>query len=569
MSGFAFGVPLESGPSFTAGSAPTLQQSLSNMQPQSLEMPSMLREFDDLYPTLDGYTHSDILTNLSDVAGAKKADTNGDDQLDAKKMEEVAEAGDGNLLDSLRRKYKASNTKLETMEWELKNFMPPLTEIQRNAFNDQITNLLQEFTTLQRELDELLDRVLLVPLQLALWKKLCSFAEFKITQIEIYKSEVQALWTNKYPPEGLGALLITSQPFPDVVKQKEKKRTKGHTNYQEDPIEVKLLSGARSGLVVSGKVQAELVWESQKDQDTKGSNFILNGTAAMKKQGVASFDDLRFSKGTGVKAVQVSFSCKAKAPSTVNMPGAKQEFILESNLTAPFIVMTNESQFSDSAFKVLEYSIFGSVNMSVSWLRFCNVLQMHYLTSTRQHLEKIIRPLTKADLAYIWKLKFQQAKEVSRDVYGEFWKWFGKLVHVLRHQKPVPELWEKGLIFGFISKDAASDILANHAVGTFLIRFSEQSAGQFAVAVVAKGKEVGTTLIKHMLVPPETKKLSDWVKTKDSLKTLVLCNFGFKVDNYPSMCKGVMAKDGAFGDFYTEKGQGNQIQGYDDLQDSE
>ena len=292
MSGFAFGVPLESGPSFTAGTAPTLQQSLNNMQPQSLEMPSMLREFDDLYPTLDGYTHNnEALSNLSDVL------SKGGDHLDAKKMEEGAEEGaDGSLLDTLRRSYKTSNTKLEKLEWELKNFMPPLTESQRTAFTEQCATLGQEFGKLQRDLDELLDRVLLVPLQLAPWRKVCRFAEFKVAQIEIYKREIKALWSNKYPSNGLGALLITSQPFPDVVKQKEKKRTKGHTNYQEDPIEVKLLSGARSGLVVSGKVQAELVWETQKDQDAKGSNFILNGAASMKKTGVASFEDLRFSK---------------------------------------------------------------------------------------------------------------------------------------------------------------------------------------------------------------------------------------------------------------------------------
>jgi hypothetical protein len=52
------------------------------------------------------------------------------------------------------------------------------------------------------------------------------------------------------------------------------------------------------------------------------------------------------------------------------------------------------------------------------------------------------------------------------------------------------------LIFGFISKEAAQDLLRGKAVGTFLIRFSEQSAGQFAVACVAKGKKAGETQIK-------------------------------------------------------------------------
>lgn len=73
----------------------------------------------------------------------------------------------------------------------------------------------------------------------------------------------------------------------------------------------------------------------------------------------------------------------------------------------------------------------------------------------------------------------------------------------------------QGLIFGFISKEAAQDLLRGRPVGTFLIRFSEQSAGQFAVACVAKvhrrfaflfvltrvkkGKKGGETVIKVCL----------------------------------------------------------------------
>ena len=71
------------------------------------------------------------------------------------------------------------------------------------------------------------------------------------------------------------------------------------------------------------------------------------------------------------------------------------------------------------------------------------MLQLHYLIATRQALNKIERPLTKTDLGYIWQLRFERAKDVSRDAVQEFWKWFGKVLHILRHQKPVPELWAK------------------------------------------------------------------------------------------------------------------------------
>ncbi len=363
--------------------------------------------------------------------------------------------------------------------------------------------------------------------------------------------------------------MVTSQQFPDVIKQKEKKRTKGHAGHQDEaPLEVRLLTGARSSLVmVSKHVTAELIWDNDKDQKSKGSSCILNGTAVMKKQGgVASFDELRFSKGTGVKTVRLQFSCTVKTPPSLDMPGAAgTEFILASNLTQPFIVMTNESQFGDSAGKLLELEAFAG-KKTVPWLRFANLLQLHYLIATRQSLSKIGRPLTKTDLAYIWQLKFNRASELSIAAVEEFWGWFGKLLHILRHQKPVPELWVKGFIFGFVSKESAVEMLRGHPVGTFLIRFSEQSAGQFAVACVAKGKAAGSApTVKHHLVPQSTKKLSDYIMSKESFKSVLLCNVEFRVDSYAAMAKGTMSKEGAFAEFSSKKDGAPRLEGYDDL----
>jgi hypothetical protein len=132
---------------------------------------------------------------------------------------------------------------------------------------------------------------------------------------------VDAIFHNKYPANGFGSLVVTAQPFPDVVKQKEKKRTKGHQGHHEAHLEVQILTGARSSVVVVSKVSvdqnketntvlvvfnerqqkkdvtAELMWDNDKDQKAKGSSSILNPSAPLKKQGgVARFDELRFSK---------------------------------------------------------------------------------------------------------------------------------------------------------------------------------------------------------------------------------------------------------------------------------
>jgi hypothetical protein len=46
----------------------------------------------------------------------------------------------------------------------------------------------------------------------------------------------------------------------------------------------------------------------------------------------------------------------------------------------------------------------------------------------------------------------------------------------------VGNLWKSGLVYGFIAKDAVHRALSNERPGSFLVRFSENHAGSFAVA---------------------------------------------------------------------------------------
>lgn len=276
----------------------------------------------------------------------------------------------------------------------------------------------------------------------------------------------------------------------------------------------------------------------------------------MTPQGTTMFEQLRFSKGTGVKSVRLKFYCKAETTEDA-VPGVgKKTFQVASNATAPLIVMTNESQFSDSAGKLLETEAFSPGTPKIPWTRVANLLQVHYLMCTRQPLSKIARPLTRADLHYIWKTQFHNSDTgnavrsilyffpwpltsfpVDHKSFDSFWSWFGVVLHKIRHQKPVPQMWEKGLLFGFISKEAAQLILKGHKAGTFLVRFSERSAGQFAVAYVDKKFEV-----KHYLIPNTTKKLSDVIKAKSIFTDVLLCKADFAVQSFEAMVKGTMNK---------------------------
>jgi hypothetical protein len=66
-----------------------------------------------------------------------------------------------------------------------------------------------------------------------------------------------------------------------------------------------------------------------------------------------------------------------------------------------------------------------------------------------------------------------QAKDVSKGKFEQFWEWFGKVLHKIRHQKPVPEMWEKVILFVFFVcfeasfRDSFLGLLAREQLKTF------------------------------------------------------------------------------------------------------
>lgn len=102
-------------------------------------------------------------------------------------------------------------------------------------------------------------------------------------------------------------------------------------------------------------------------------------------------------------------------------------------------------------------------------------------------------------------------------------------------------------IYGLISKKDANKILKNADVGTFLVRFSDSSAGALAIAY----KTVDTqNPVKHYLVKPEdigsNKTLPDFLREKSIFKSLVKINL-----NDSKLT--ILRKDKAFADFVSPK----------------
>jgi hypothetical protein len=175
---------------------------------------------------------------------------------------------------------------------------------------------------------------------------------------------------------------------------------------------------------------------------------------------------------------------------------------IESNTSEPVIVKTNENQWQESEGVLLRYEAFGN-SMEVTWGKFANALQRRYLSATKQDRQNPIRPLTEQDLRYLYHIKFTANSSPSKETiitvrqYDNFWTWFGPGLERIRYQRHLCELWEKGFICGFISRSEAENILENASPGAFIIRFSEQCPGQFAIAYVPFEDNSGSEWTGH------------------------------------------------------------------------
>eukprot|EP01091_Cochliopodium_minus_P013827 TRINITY_DN4553_c0_g1_i1.p1 TRINITY_DN4553_c0_g1~~TRINITY_DN4553_c0_g1_i1.p1 ORF type:complete len:780 (+),score=217.52 TRINITY_DN4553_c0_g1_i1:137-2476(+) len=406
----------------------------------------------------------------------------------------------------------------------------------------------------QKELEIILEQAknlmisyIIEPLELFGIEEMKKTIKIQIHQMYVYQSELDFLM-KKVMEQPKISMVVKNQPYPCVVKQKEKKKSK---NKNDDNLTVVLLKGILSE-IKTDEVTANVVFENFKQAS---ANSIINGSAHL-VDGVAKFNNLRFPKGTGVKMVRLNFKSQVTITMTVENQTFTNTQVIESTPTEPFIVMTNESQFGDSAMKLLKKSAFFKEEKT-TWAYFANNLQLHYLSATRQTPNEIQRPLSLYDFDYIKTNFFKDKQEVDGDSFKELWKWFGKVLHKIRHQKPIPEMWNSGLIFSFVSKLQAQTILASYTPGHFILRFSEKSAGQLALAYVTNGG------IKHYLIPPTVKKLPDFLREKESCKHFVVCKTEFNVSNLQELPKTVISKETAIGNWYTTSGT-KSITGYEE-----
>ncbi len=307
-------------------------------------------------------------------------------------------------------------------------------------------------------------------------------ARLRLAQVEL----AQLMGLRQGAPTA--ALLIAQQPFPCVF-------AKGKA-VEEGQLLVRLVMAPAVVGKTLGQCEAALlldpIIEAKRGNSKAASNTgpLRGAKGAFNNKGVAQLMP-KFEMGTRKLPVQMQFR--------VNVQLGGLTGPITSDLSRSLVVITNECQWEGAEGLLLEDTIFAHKVQDVPWAHCANVIQRHFLVVTRQDLDNPSRALSRSELTYFLQNLLGGKQVVSKKDFGSFWDWYGKCLQALRYQRHIGQLWNAGILLGFTNRQDVNAALHGHEPGTFLVRFSERHAGQFAFAYV--GYEMRRQ-VKHYLVQP-------------------------------------------------------------------
>ena len=393
----------------------------------------------------------------------------------------------------------------------------------------QQAEYIKQLDACQSELSLLKTHLILHVSELSTMRLLAHRLQLLKLKLELLHQELSwKLDPAQIPPAGNSVLYLEDQPLPQVIF-KEKTI--------EDAFQLRLITGAATGLDQFGLVQAEVTsdeqqyWRTEKPLSSHQTTLDPGSLSAV-------FNKLKIHVSTRMSLVNLRF--------VINFHHQFFGQCQASSSVYPLIVITNESQWCDAEGKLIIHDAFGP-RKEIEFPTFANILHLHFLKSTRQSFESPRRALCLRDWHFIHHRYFDTSPMVSQPQVAEFWTWFGGLVQTLRFKRHINSLWFDGLIFGIISKEQCSEELQPHEVGTFLIRFSETYAGLFAVAYVSDDP---FERVKHYLIKPEDtgsqKTLPDFLREKPQFQYLL------KLDAEQRTLTR-LSKDSALAQFYSKE----------------
>ncbi|XP_003737673.1 signal transducer and activator of transcription 5A [Galendromus occidentalis] len=367
-----------------------------------------------------------------------------------------------------------------------------------------------------------------------------------------------------------GTFVIEEQP-PQVLKTNTRFKSTvrllvgGQLNVHMSPpkVEVSIMSETQASNLarneghptneVSGEIlnsiSAMEYHQATKQLSVSFRNMSLKGIKRAEKKGSESVVmDEKFCLlfQSVIKVADMTFAVQARSlPVVVIVHGNQEPHALAT--------ITWDNAFSDSLRKPFQ------VPERVPWSKMAQVLSMKFRAATGAGLSEsnlhflATKALRKTNLGadfgeypVTWS---QFCKEPLRDRNFTFWEWFYAIMKLTReHLKP---LWVDGLVWGFIGRQEAEEMLLKRAVGTFLLRFSDSEQGGLTIAYVVEQEG----LKKILMIKPFTSvgfKIRSLADILFDLKNLLYL--------YPDI-----PKDQAFQRYYTsavEQSNGATANGY-------
>eukprot|EP01113_Clastostelium_recurvatum_P037153 TRINITY_DN5400_c0_g1_i15.p1 TRINITY_DN5400_c0_g1~~TRINITY_DN5400_c0_g1_i15.p1 ORF type:complete len:674 (-),score=150.29 TRINITY_DN5400_c0_g1_i15:88-2109(-) len=331
-----------------------------------------------------------------------------------------------------------------------------------------------------------------------------------LTKADLLNKELSLSSNPATAHQDVAALVVSSQPPPQIV-------FKG--KYIQDSFIVDLVTATKFNCDIISDVVGKMA-------KTEGSNkkaaadepqALESNEVPLNEDGRAHFGTVKVNLSTRMTIACLKFNIQVRDKRS----GATT--ILESNSSHGMICITNESQWSDAAGKLVLGEAFEDKD-TTPWPRFANALHWHLLLHTSQvpKAEVLYRPLYGWELNYIHTRYFGGAASVRKNQAEAFWQWFGPVLMGLRFKRNILPLWQMGGIYGIITKEECTTALEPYPEGTFLIRFSESVAGAFAIAYATDDPN---ERVKHFLVKPDdlaaNKTLPDFLKDKNQFRTVL------------------------------------------------
>jgi hypothetical protein len=208
------------------------------------------------------------------------------------------------------------------------------------------------------------------------------------------------------------ALLITKQPHMRVPFKSKPD--------QVGTIEVELFSSPREA-----NVRYQIDGASESTAKDWLEKHLKNASKALDVNGSARFDSLMFDESTRMEFVTMQFRAKAPGRSAI-----------ESGVSNPMVVVTNESQWPGAARKLLWQHTFGDVE-SIPWPLFANYLSLLVVVSIYGGIETMVRALTPWELRFLHRRWFKSTRVIGRETAIAFWTYFGPVLTALRFKRHI------------------------------------------------------------------------------------------------------------------------------------